>query len=200
MTMTPATIIAAARDTLNDEDSELYRTSDAKLVAFVNAGLGEVSRLAPQLFNTLGDFDCIANQCDQTINFSDAQAIVDVLCIHGGNVVPECDMATMDAFLPGWRSAAAGAAINWMRKPNDPLRFFIYPQAPADQTLDVMYVKNPATVALNDVITELPDSLQSALALYLIWRCDWKDDEHANSGRAAASYQAFVAMVKGAPA
>lgn len=201
--MTPQTIITSARDTLNDEDdtgAELFRTSNAKLLSFVNDGIAEVSILNPALFNTLGDMDCIPNQCDQKVSFVEAQTLVDVLCIHDGNVVPECDMASMDAFLPGWRTATPAAAINWMRKPNDPLRFFVYPPAPDNQTLDVLYIKNQTAVTLNQIITELPASLHSALASYIIYRSEMRDDEHVNSNRATAAYERFVTMVKGATA
>lgn len=197
MSFTPQDVITQARYTVNDADSVLYRLSNDELVGYVNDGIAEISRMAPALFNTLGDFDCIANQCDQTLNFSDAQEIVDVLAIHGGDAVTLADMATLDAFLPGWRSAAAGQAKHWMRKPNDPLRFFIYPKAPDAQTLDVLYVKNPATVTLSSQITEIPATLKPALVHYVIFRAESKDDEHALSGRAAASYKLFDDLVKG---
>ena len=196
--MTPQSIITEARDTLNDTNAVLYRASDAELVRYVNAGLAEMSRLNPALFHTLGDLDCIANQCDQKITFADAQALVDILCIHDGDAVGEADMTAMDSFMPSWRTVAAAPAVQWMRKANDPLRFFVYPKAPVDQVLDVMYVRNPATVTLNDPITDVPPTFSPALALYLIYRTEFKDDEHANSGRSAQAYQAFVAMIKGA--
>lgn len=197
---TPADIISTARMLYNDTDSVLLRIEDTELLAYFNDGMREVSGLQPAVFNTIGDFECVAGQCDQAVTFPDAQALIKVQCIHGGNVVHEADMKSLDAFLPGWRTATAAAAVNWMREPGDPLRFFIYPKAPVDQTLDVMYVRNPTVLVLADTITEIPSGYFPAMVDYLVYRAESRDDEHSNSGRAAAHYQAFVAKIKGATA
>ncbi len=198
--MTPTDIISTARMLYNDTDTVLLRIEDAELLAYFNDGMREVSALQPALFNTLAEFDCTANQCDQALTFPNAQALLDVLCIHGGAVVPEADMKSLDAFAPSWRTVAAGAAINWLRKPNDPLRFFIYPKAPSNQALDVMYVRNPTVLALTDPITEIPSGYFPAMVDYLVYRAESRDDEHSISGRAVAHYQSFVAKIKGATA
>lgn len=200
MAFTVQEVITSARYAMKDADSGDYRMSDAEGVIYVNDGIAEISIIRPALFKALGDLTCIDGQCDQTVTFTEARELVDVLAIHGGSAVPECDMATLDAFLPSWRTTAAGAAVNWMRKPGDPLRFFIYPKAPADQVLDVMYVKNPTALALSDPIQIVPATMRSALVHYVVWRAEFKDDEHVNSGRAKASYEVFVELVKGAAA
>jgi hypothetical protein len=120
-----------------------------------------------------------------------------VLCIHGGNALTPFDMPTMNAFRPGWRADAEGPAKQWTRKPGDPLRFFIYPKAPASQTLDVSYIRIPLTLGLDDAINEIPAGFLPALVDYVIYRAESADDEHSNSGRAANHYQSFVALIKG---
>ena len=108
------------------------------------------------------------------------------------------DMATMDAFNPGWRTDTAGPAQQWSRLEGDPLRFFIWPKAPAAaQTLDVKYVRNPIVLALTEPITEVPAAYMPALADYVIYRAESADDEHTLSGRAAAHRDAFYAKAKG---
>jgi len=198
MVMTVQDIITDARYTLQDTVEADYRMSNTEAVIYVNDAMAEICEIRPDLFKALGDLTCIEAQCDQTVTFAEAKALVEVLSIHGGAAVPECDMAALDAFLPGWRAATAGAAVNWMRKPGDPLRFFIYPKAPADQILDVLYVKNPVILAIGDAITELPGTMKPALVYYVVWRAEAKDDEHVDSGRASAGYQAFLGLVKGA--
>lgn len=194
---TPADLITTARTLYNDADSTLYRRSDLELLGYVNDGIREVSGLRPELFNTIGDMTCVPGDVEQKLTFEDAQAIVNVLCIHGGNAITRFDLAVMDAFIPGWRAVAAGAAQQWTALPGDPLRFLIYPKALANQVLDIVYVRIPLTLGLADPITEVPAAYTPALVDYIVYRAESADDEHSNSGRATAHYQAFVAKIKG---
>lgn len=200
--MTPQTIITAVRYLYNDSETDpsLQRKLDAELLGYVNEGIKEISILVPNLFNSIRSLTCTAGAVEQTLAFADAQAIVDVPCIHGAGALTVFDWDTMNQFRPGWRADTAGPAKQWCRRQGDPLRFFIYPPAPVSQTLDVMYVHNPTDYALTDTITELPYGYAGALVDYVVYRAESSDDEHSNSGRAAASYQAFTSKlgVKGA--
>lgn len=195
---TPADLIQTARYIYDDNDSVLYRKEDVELLGYVNEGMREVSVLRPDMFMTIGDLLCTAGEVEQTVTFSDAQVLVEVIGIHGGSDVTLFDMTAMSAFNPGWRTDTAGTARQWARKDNDPLRFYIYPKAPATaQTLDVRYIKNPTVLALTDSITEIPSGYLPALVDYIIYRAESADDEHSNSGRSAAHYQSFVSKLKG---
>lgn len=196
---TPTDIITTARALYNDADSTLYRKTDVELLGYVNEGLREVSNLRPELFQTIGDVLCTVGTVEQAVTFNDAQSVVEVLCIHGGNTLTIFDFDVMGAFNPGWRADTAGAAVQWSRKPGDPLRFFIYPKAPATaQTLDVLYIRNPNTLALTDAITDVPSGYLPALVDYVVYRADSADDEFSNSPRAATMYATFVSKIKGA--
>lgn len=193
--MTPQDIINQARHITNDAGTSaaIYRQDDAELLSYVNEALKEAVVLRPDLFSTVGDMTCIAGQCEQSITFLDAVQLLDVLCIHGGRALTPFDRASMDLFRPGWRTDAAGEAQNWAPLQGDPLQFFIYPKAPAAQVLDVRYVRNPGTYALGDTIGDLPATYAPALANYVVFRAESKDDEHVLSQRAAAYYAAFKA-------
>lgn len=195
---TPADIITIARNVYNDADSVLYRKQDTELLAYVNEGMQEISTLQPSIFTAIGDLTCAAGDVEQLVTFVDAQTLVSVLCIHGGDAVTPFDMASMNAFNPGWRTDTAGQAKQWSRLDGDPLRFFIYPQAPASQVLDVQYIRNPTVLALTDNITEISAGYMPALADYVIYRAESGDDEHSITGRATTHYQMFVAKIKGA--
>lgn len=196
---TPTDIITTARALYNDVDSVLYRKEDTELLRYVNEGMREISSLQPALFMSIGDITCAVGAVEQAVTFADAQALVDVLCIHGGSALIPFDMETMNAFRPGWRTDTAAPAVQWARKEGDPLRFFIYPKAPATaQALDVMYIRNPTALALTDTISEIPAGYTPALTDYVVYRAESTDDEHSNSGRAAAHYQMFIAKLKGA--
>lgn len=196
--MTPQDTITTARFLLNDTDTVAPRQSTTELLGYVNAGLLEIAALRPELFQKVGDYTCVASQSEQAVTFSDALALVRVLSIHGGAALTPCHIETMDAFLPGWRATTPAAAEQWLAYPGDSLRFFIYPPAPATaQVLDILYVKIPATLAIGDSITEIPASLTSALVDFVVSRASQKDDEHSDSGRAVAAYNAFVSKVRG---
>lgn len=196
---TPADLILTARGIYVDTDADLQRRSDADLLVYVNDAIKEISGLRPELFAKVGDVLCVTGSVEQAITFSDAQALLDVLCIHNGAALTPFDWVAMNAFNPGWRTDTAGTATQWSRLANDPLRFYIYPKAPATaQTLDVRYVSIPTELALGDTITEIPTRLHPAVIDYIIYRTESADDEHVLSQRAALAYQTFLAAVKGA--
>lgn len=190
--MTPQDIITEARDILTDTDPLGYRQSDAELLRYVNAALNEVADLAPNFYTTVGDFTCQGLATEQTLSFADARKFIRVLRIKNGKAVTECDMDTLDRYDPSWSLATAGPADNWMGASNADLkRFYISPPAPNGQVLEVLYVKNPATYALTDTITELPSTVKPALVNYVVGMSESKDDEHVISGRAVAFLTLF---------
>ena len=195
--MTPKSIISFARSIYNDNDPQpqYLRLSDAELLNYVNGALKEASDIAPKLFYQSADFTCVQDKTEQSLTFADAQKLIDVLRIKNGKSVLPMDIVGMSSFNPDWASDDAGPAQNWSRYAGDPLRFYIYPKAPNMQLLEVIYVRNPATYTLNEEITEVPESLEPALADYVIYRAESRDDEHSNSGRAVSHYQAFVQKV-----
>ena len=197
--MTPQSIITLARDPLNDTDAVTPRASDAELVRAVNAGIKELAIIQPALFTRVHSFTCAAG-AEQTLDYATDIAMVNVLSIHNGAGLTPFDRASLDAFKPAWRSDAQAAAQQWASIEGSTLRFLVYPPSTNGQALDVESVRVPAEYALNDSITELPAAVEPALARFVVHWCESKDDEHVNSGRSAASYQAFVNLVKGAPA
>lgn len=194
--MTPADIIAEARYILNDIDSVYYRQEDAELLLYVNDAIREASRLAPELFFDVKDYTCIDGS-EQALSFTDSQALVGVIRIKNGAAVHLCDMTALSQFNPDWGTVTAGASVNWMKTTgDDPLTFYVYPKATAGQVLEVKHVKVPTVYALNDPITELPDSSRTALANYVCSRTETKDDEHVDTGRAVALYNLFAGYFK----
>lgn len=196
--MTPQDAITTARYILNDTDTVAPRQTNAELLGYFNDGLKEISSLQPSVYTVIGDLTCTPGSCEQAVTFPDAQAIVKALCIHGGAALTPFDIPTMDAFNPSWRADTAAVATQWSKYAGQPLRFFIYPKAPATaQVLDISYIRNPTVHALTDTVTEIPSSFMPALVDYIVHRAESKDDEHVQSGRAVAAYQGFVAKVKG---
>lgn len=195
--MTPRSIIALARQIINDNDpDQVFRQKDTELCDYVNHGIKECSVISPLLFRSVGDLECVPGETEQGVSFADAQAFLEVIRIKGGRVVFFGDMQALSQFNPEWAQNDAGPAVNWFKAPGDLLRFYLYPPAPEGQVLEVAYIRNPAEYGLDEEITDLPDSLAPVLAQYVISAAESKDDEHVNSGRAGASYQRFVSMLK----
>ena len=194
--MTPQDIITSARYTLSDYRPE-FRQTDDELLGYVNDAMRECVVLRPELFSTVGDMTCVAGACEQALIFADAVALLEVLCLHTGPAINPFDLMAMNAFNPNWRADPEGVATQWTKFANDPLRFYVYPKAPPDQVIDVRYIRNPTTLLIGDVITDLPVVYQPALVHYVVAKAESKDSEHVLSQRAAGEYQQFVAMVKG---
>jgi len=195
--MTPQSIINTARFVVNDRDSSGLRQSDTELLNYVNEGIKEISTLRPEYFHKTIEYACVAGKAEQAITFGDAQGIVDVIRIKNGDTITPMGFMSMSRFNPSWTKDTAGAAMNWARYAGDPLRFYIYPPAPSMQTLELMCVVNPDQYAIGELIEELPDVLEPALADYVIYRAESKDDEHVLSARAASHRKAFMEKVTG---
>lgn len=191
MGLTLSAPIATARGILNDRRADTIRYSNADLLGYGNDALDELVRLLPHLFHTEGEVECTPAKCLQSLPYDGAVAVVNVTGIKGGGAVLPADRSSLDAFNPAWQQDAAGAAVNWMPVANDPMRFFIYPQAPVDQVLNVIYVKVPDEYTENQD-TGLPTTLSPGIADYIVSRAEARDDEHINSNRAAQFLAAFV--------
>ena len=195
--MTPQSCITIARLVINDTDSNAYRQPDNELLSYFNDGLKECATENPSYFQTTGDFTCIAGQTEQALTFADAQMFKGVLRIKDGKSVQQMDLEAMQLFNPNWSSDPVGIAQNWTKMADEKLRFYIYPKAPSMQVLEVIYIRNPAIYTIAQNVTDIPDVWAAALADYIIFRAESKDDEFVSSGRAVASYNSFLQKITG---
>lgn len=191
-------LIGVARTLVNDSDAAVYRQSDTELLQYVNEGLREISVLRPDLFATTGDYSCIPGETEQALRFNEIQEFLQVVRIKNGKAVHRTSLKSLSDFNPNWAADAAGPAENWAPYEGQKLRFYIYPKAPIEmQLLEIQFVRKPGTYALLDEIAELPEGLSTALAWYVVFKAEMKDDEHSNSGRAVAAYTVFKSLVSG---
>ena len=191
--MKPSEIIATARLIVLDvvDNVTAPRQSDTELLGYVNDGVKEICTFKPMVFATVAALACTPGRADQTLTFANAVMLLDVLRVTNGAALTKFDRPTLDLFSPAWRSDAAGPALQWSALEGDLLSFFIYPQAPAAQSLDVRYVRNPAVYLLTDDMVAVPDVMGPALVDYVVYRAESKDDENVSSARAVAHFAAF---------
>lgn len=192
--LTLSASIATARGILNDPSAVRYTAAD--LLGYANDALDQIVGMLPQLFHTDGTLACIAGSVEQELPLATGISLVRVNNVVGGNAVNPADRNMLDAYHPGWRNDTAGAAVNWMPVDNAPRKFLVYPKAPPAQTLDITYVAVPGEYTATDN-TGLPTVLSDAIADYVVYRAESRDDEHVNSNRAAQFMASFVAKVRG---
>ena len=128
-------IITEVRRILQDE-TVTYRYSDTFLLGLCNQGLKRIQLLRPDLFSHQGTMTCVQGEVLQSAP-TDSLRIIECFSIVGGGGLVEAKREILDQTIPAWSSATQGAAVNWMRHVRNPNKFFIYPPAPASQTLKI---------------------------------------------------------------
>jgi len=184
-------IITAVRRIIQDETVD-YRYSDVFLLDLCNQGLKRIQLLRPDLYSFVGTVACVQNAVIQSAP-SDSLRIIECYSIVGGTGLVEADREVLDQTIPTWPNTTAGAAINWMRHVRNPNKFFIYPKAPANQTLTVEYSQVPPTYAGGATVTLLPDAYVPALIDVVVFLAESIDNEHVTSGRAKMYKDLFMA-------
>jgi hypothetical protein len=187
-----------AHRSLNDALRTRY--PDTVTFPYAQDGVREVAMLRPDLFVTTRDLACTPGEVEQTV--APDLYILDVLNVVGGSSVTKADLDTMRRYQRSWMTDTADEAENWFPIINDQTKrpqanFFIYPKAPAAQSLRVQTVSDPLAT-LPSAATEtmpIPDQLLPAIASYIIFRCEMVDDEHVVSQRAQAAYTNFATIL-----
>lgn len=184
-------IITTVRRVIQDE-TVAYRYSDAFLLDLCNQGLKRMQLLRPDLFAYLGTITCTQGEVIQSAP-SDSLRIIEVYSIVGGTGLVESDREVLDQTIPTWPNDTEAAAINWMRHVRNPNKFFIYPQAPAAQDLNIEYSQVPPTYDGTTTVTLLPDAYIPALTDVVVFLAESIDNEHVTSGRAKMYQELFMA-------
>jgi hypothetical protein len=183
--------IADARITLSDTDQTGYRYSDVDLLGFANDALDEIMVLAPFYFHKSAEFTCTPNKCLQDPPWNDAAELVEITSIKDGPALTLVERLIMDRLRPSWLQDSAALPVHWMRVESNPLMFFLYPRPLVGTVLNAIYVKVPGEFAA-DADTGLPKSLEPAIADYIVYRAESRDDEHVISQRASMFLSTFV--------
>lgn len=192
-TMTVASVLTKARRLANDSNEELgLRDSDADCIGYLNEAILAMVPLVPGLFAAAVTHTCTAG-ARQDIEADRAVAYLDLPGLNEG------DLATLNAFAPGWTAAAAAVPREFMRLPGEPLAFMTYPPATAGAQLTLRIVRSPEPLdeeGDTDQLIALPEVYEPSLVEYVVGRAEVKDDEHVNSNRAAQLLERFTAGVK----
>lgn len=71
---------------------------------------------------------------------------MDVMSTASGSAVKEVSQDVQDMMIPAWEALTPGPAVNWMRYPRDPNRFYVSPSAVPGAVLSISYAKAPAVL------------------------------------------------------
>lgn len=186
-------VVAEVRRIVQDETAT-YRYSDVNLLALCNQGLKRIQLLRPDLFSFVGTVACTQGEVIQAAP-SDSLRIIEVYSIVGGGGLVEAVREVLDQTLPTWVNDAEGAAVNWMRHVRNPNKFFIYPQAPAAQTLNIEYSQVPTTYDGVTAVTLLPDTYFPVLVDIVTFLVESVDNEHVTSGRAKMFKESYTELL-----
>ena len=190
-------VVAAVRQLSKDTNTlaTLQRFTDAQLLGFANQALRRIALLRPDLFATMGEVTCTVDEVLQAAP-TDSIRLMEVFRIKNGRAVREANREVLDQNHPDWTTDTAAAAVNWMRHPRNPNKFFIYPKAPASQILIVEYAQSPATYVGTDPVLLLPDSYFTSVVDCVMFLASSVDDEHVLSQRAALFQQSFTSSLQ----
>ena len=186
-------VIAEVRRIVQDETTT-YRYSDVFILSLCNQALKRVQLLRPDLFSFVGTVACTAGEVIQTAP-SDSLRVIEVYSIVGGGGLVEADREVLDQTIPTWVNDTAAAAVNWMRHVRNPNKFFIYPQAPSGQTLNIEYSQVPSTYAGAAAVTLLPDAYFPVVVDVVVFLIESVDNENVTSQRAQLYKDSYTEML-----
>jgi hypothetical protein len=127
---------------------------------------------------------------------SDSIRFMDALSNTTGGAIKEVSQDVLDMMVPTWEALAPGPAINWMRYPRDPNRFYVYPAATVSDTLTVAYSRCPATLTISGTIV-MQDVYSPVILDGTVWLMEATDAEHVESGSAKAHQDSFISGLTG---
>jgi len=192
-------VITTVRRIIQDENTT-YRYSDTFLLDMCNQGLKRIQLIRPDLFAHVSTVACTQGQVIQSAP-SDSLRIIEIYSIVSSGVgLVEADREVLDQTIPTWPNDAEAAAINWMRHVRNPNKFFIYPQAPSGQSLDIEYSQVPTVYDGTTTVTLLPDAYIPALTDVVVFLVESVDNENVSSGRAKLYKDLFLAELGAAKA
>lgn len=183
-------VITEVRRILQDTNDP-KRYSDDVLLGFANQALKRIAVLRPDLFAYIGEIPCEEGAVVQSTP-SDSIRLIEIYSVQGGNGIIETNREALDQAYPTWMNDPAGAAVNFMRHVRNPNKFFIYPKAPADQTLIGEYAKAPRDYAGDEAVELLPDAYEPVVIDATVFIAESVDNEHVNSNRASLFQQSFT--------
>ena len=175
------------------QDTTKVRWQNAEWLDWLNDGQREVAVIRPTACTENEPFTMVTGT-RQTLPEAGVM-FIDVTrnLSPGTDAVRICSREVLDAQRPGWHGETntQNKVVHYVYDPRNPKNFYVYTQATAGWTIELVYSKSPDAAALDGYIT-LDDIYANALVDYMLYRAYSKDAEYAGNGqRAMNAYSAF---------
>lgn len=178
--MTPAAIIAEARDLIQDSATP-HRYSDDMMLRFTNNALSRAAILRPDLFGVVGQTPLVVGTSLQSCP-TGAIRLVELFRVVGGLGLTETSRVALSRYRPQWMSDV-GRPVNFMRYPRNPTKFFIYPIPAEEMVVEGEWAMSPAALEMN-ALAPLPDAYLPVIVDGVVALAEIIDNEHVDNGRA----------------
>jgi hypothetical protein len=160
------------------------------LLGFVNQALKRMAMVRPDLFTVFETVATAPNTVIQRLP-STATRLVEIYNVEGGSVITEVDKNALDQTYPGWRSAAPGQPVNYIRHVRNPNSYFLYPAPEPGIMVVAEFSVTPEDYGINEEIDILSSTYMPALVDGTVFLTQSIDDEHVTSGRAKLFQDSF---------
>lgn len=187
MSFTVADVLLDVRELIQDTKVP-YRYSDDFVIRKINRTLSRMVVLRPDLFTTVADIACVAGSLQSAP--ADSVRLMDVLSNASSTAIKEVSQEVQDMMIPTWETLTPGPALNWMRYPRDPNRFYVSPSAVPGAALTITYAKAPAVLTISDTVV-LQDAYMPTVIDGTVWLMESIDAESVESGRAKMFQDSF---------
>ena len=123
---------------------------------------------------------------------------------NGGRAIRLVARDVLDTQTPTWHDpAVTGDAAhtnvvkNYIYDEQDPKNYYVFPGVSGNAYIEIVYSKNPATVALNGNLS-VDDMYANAVMNYILYMAFMKESESAgNAQRASSHYNLFTQAITG---
>jgi hypothetical protein len=208
MAVTVASVIDKVQETLQDTGGIRWDQSD-ELLEWLNDAQREIALLKPDATSENTTVTLVTGT-KQTIP-SDGNRLLRVIrnmsaasSGNGGRAIRLVARDVLDTQTPTWHDpAVTGDAAhtnvvkNYIYDEQDPKNYYVFPGVSGNAYIEIVYSKNPATVALNGNLS-VDDMYANAVMNYVLYMAFMKESESAgNAQRASSHYNLFTQAITG---
>lgn len=198
-------LLSRARTILQEVTSDGTRWTNAELLDWLNEAYASVLAIRPSANAINAEFSCVPGTRQEVPAEADRllEVVRNLSDKANGLVVTGIDRRVLDAARRRWHGEKQTDAIeHFVFDDIDPRRFYLYPPASADASLEIIYSRVPDPHQKSEARPDsmeslrLPDSYAPILLDMVLARAFSKDAEHAaNLQRAAMHSQSAQAAL-----
>ena len=198
-TVLASAIIDMAGRQLFDVDN--IRWPRTELLSYINDAQRQIVTMCPEANALTANLVTVAGSRQSTP--SDAWILLEVVRNMGagstpGRSVKKVDKHTLDETNPMWATdTSVATATNYVYDLRDRTKFYLYPPSTGGVYVEIIYAKNPVSLAEGDAIT-VNDNYVPALLDYVLFRAYSKNATYGDPARATAFLQSFQMIITGA--